>query len=297
MDRSRVPQEAIDLYDQYTHSPLGRRVFLDRLARIAGGTAAAAAMLPLLRNDYAVAQVVPEKDPRLSTETAGIGVPGGMMSAYVAKPADAGGPLPAVVVVHENRGLNPHIRDVTRRVALDGYVAVAPDFLSPAHGGTPDDEDRARERVGRLDMARTLEQAVAVAAYGRDGRDDVAGPVGAVGFCWGGGVVGSMAARDPELGAAVSFYGRPIPTGEVDAVRVPLLLHYAGLDARTNAGIPEFVSALNAAGVEYGLFMYPGVNHAFHNDTGVARYDPAAAGLAWTRTLAFLDHHLRGGDD
>lgn len=296
MDRTRVPQEAIELYDEYTHAPLGRRVFLDRLARIAGGTAAAAAMLPLLQNDYALAQVVPAEDPRLVGETATFDVPGGTMSAYVAKPADAGEPLPAVVVIHENRGLNPHIRDVARRAALAGYVAVAPDFLSPGSGGTPEDEDRARDLIGQLDPAQTLQQALAVVAYARSGRDDVSGPVGVVGFCWGGGLANQVAAGDPELGAAISFYGRQLPAEQAGALKVPLLLHYAALDERINAGIPDFVSALTAAGVGYGLHMYEGVNHAFHNDTNAARYDRAAADLAWARTLDFLGLHLKGRD-
>jgi carboxymethylenebutenolidase len=296
MDRTRVPQEAIELYDEYTHAPLGRRVFLDRLARIAGGTAAAAAMLPLLQNNYALAQVVPAEDPRLVGETVTFDVPGGTMSAYVVKPAVAGEPLPAVVVIHENRGLNPHIRDVARRAALAGYVAVAPDFLSPGSGGTPEDEDRARDLIGQLDPAQTLQQALAVVAYARSGRDDVAGPVGVVGFCWGGGLANQVAAGDPELGAAVSFYGRQLPAEQAGALKVPLLLHYAALDERINAGIPDFVSALTAAGVGYGLHMYEGVNHAFHNDTNAARYDQAAADLAWARTLDFFGHHLKGRD-
>lgn len=288
-------QEILDLYDEYTHRPLDRRTFLDRLAVMAGGTAAAAALLPLLENNYAHAQMVAADDARLTTETVTFAVSGGDMAAYVAKPADADRPLPAVVVIHENRGLNPHIRDVARRVALAGYVAVAPDFLSPGGPGTPSNEDEARALFGTLDPGMTLRNALDVVAYARSGRPDVDGRVGAVGFCWGGGLVNQIAVSDPQVDASVSFYGRQPAAESVAGIASPLLLHYAGLDQRINAGIDDFVAALDAAGATYEMFVYPDVNHAFHNDTSASRYDEAAATLAWQRTLAFFETHLQGG--
>jgi len=288
----QIPQEVVDLYDEYTHAPLERRVFLDRLARVAGGAAAAAALLPLLEADYANAQVVPEQDPRLATETVRIPAEGGGLLLYVARPAGGTAPLPAVVVVHENRGLNPHIRDVARRAALAGHVAVAPDFLSVAHGETPADEDRARTLIGGLDRDLTLRHALAAAGYARSGRADVTGRVGTIGFCWGGGLVNRMAAADPDIDATVSFYGSQPSADEARTIRSPLLLHYASLDERINRGIPEFAAALDAAGAPWTMHMYEGVNHAFHNDTAAARYDRDAAELAWSRTQEFLARHL-----
>ena len=288
-------QEILDLYDEYTHRPLDRRTFLDRLAVMAGGTAAAAALLSLLENNYAYAQMVAADDARLTTETVTFAVSGGDMAAYVAKPADADRPLPAVVVIHENRGLNPHIRDVARRVALAGYVAVAPDFLSPGGPGTPSNEDEARALFGTLDPGMTLRNALDVVAYARSGLPDVDGRVGAVGFCWGGGLVNQIAVSDPQVDASVSFYGRQPAAESVAGIASPLLLHYAGLDQRINAGIDDFVAALDAAGATYEMFVYPDVNHAFHNDTSASRYDEAAATLAWQRTLAFFETHLQGG--
>ena len=297
MDKPKIPQPVIDLYDEFTHTDMGRRTFLDRLAGLAGGTAAAAALVPLLQNNYALAAEVAEDDPSLSTETATFDVQGGAqgetMRAYVAKPADAGGPLPAIVVVHENRGLNAYVRDVARRAALQGYVAIAPDFLSSA-GGTPDDEDKARDMIGALDPAQTQADAKAVLAYARSGRDDVNGKVGAVGFCWGGGLVNQMAVADPKLDAAVPFYGRQPSAEDAARIKAPLQLHYAGLDERINAGIDAYVAALTANGVAHEVHVYEGVNHAFHNDTNAARYDEKAAKLAWERTMAFMDAHLKG---
>ena len=288
-------QEILDLYDEYTHRPLDRRTFLDRLAVMAGGTAAAAALLPLLENNYAHAQMVAADDTRLTTESVTFAVSGGDIAAYVAKPADADGPLAAVVVIHENRGLNPHIRDVARRVALAGYIAVAPDFLSPGGPGTPSNEDEARALFGTLDPGMTLRNALDVVAYARSGRPDVDGRVGAVGFCWGGGLVNQIAVSDPQVDASVSFYGRQPAAESVAGIASPLLLHYAGLDQRINAGIDDFVAALDAAGATYEMFVYPDVNHAFHNDTSASRYDEAAATLAWQRTLVFFETHLQGG--
>ena len=293
MPNNPLPPEILALYDEYTHAPLDRRTFLDRLAKLAGGTAAAMALLPILENDYAVAAITPPDDARLATEDAAFPIEGGEMSAYVARPADASGPLPAVVVIHENRGLNPHIKDVARRVALEGYVAVAPDFLSADGTGTPENEDQAREEIGALDADAILAQAEAAVAYAR-GRDDTTEKVGTVGFCWGGGLVNRLAASEAEPDASVAFYGRQVGADEAARISAPLMLHYAGLDERINAGIPDYVAALDAAGVGYTLHMYEGVNHAFHNDTNAGRYDEAAAKLAFERTIAFFDEHLKG---
>jgi carboxymethylenebutenolidase len=289
MSRPPIPQPIIDLYDAYTHVPLPRRVFLDRLTKLAGGTAAAMALLPLLENNYARAEMVPEDDPALVTETAQAGA----LSVYVAKPADAAGPLPAIVVIHENRGLNPHIKDVARRAALAGYVAIAPDYLSADGTPTPENEDQARDEIGALDDAETLANGLAVLQYARSGRDDVDGSTGVVGFCWGGGQANSLAVNDPELDAAVAFYGRQPSAEDAARIKAALLLHYAGLDDNINPGIEAYTQALDAAGVAYEMHMYDGVNHAFHNDTNAARYDEAAATLAWQRTIAFFDQHLK----
>ncbi|MEZ5670269.1 MAG: dienelactone hydrolase family protein [Alphaproteobacteria bacterium] len=289
MTKPAIPQAIIDLYDAYTHAPLERRVFLDRLARLTGGTAAAAALLPLLENNYAHAEMVAADDPALATET----VQAGALQAYVARPAGAGS-LPAVVVIHENRGLNPHIRDVARRAALAGYVAIAPDYLSADGTPTPENEDTAREEIGALDAGETLANGLAVLEYARAGRDDVTGKVGVVGFCWGGGQVNSLAVNDPGLNAAVAFYGRQPAAEDAAKIRAALMLQYAGLDERINEGIAAYTAALDAAGIAYEMHMYDGVNHAFHNDTNEARYDQAAATLAWERTIAFFDRHLKG---
>ncbi len=285
-------QDIIDLYDEYTHERLNRRVFMDRLAKIAGGTTAAAALVPVLEANYASAAIVPAADARLTIEQVSFPGAGGEVLGYSARPADASGPLPGVVVIHENRGLNPHIEDVARRVAVEGFVALAPDFLSPS-GGTPDDQDQAREMIGALDPAQTLNNALVAVDYLADS-DATTGKVGVVGFCWGGGLVNQVAVHAPELGAAVAFYGRQPAAEEVPRIKAPLLLHYAGLDERINAGIPAYEKALEANGVDYTIYIYDNVNHAFHNDTSEARYDQTAAELAWARTIAFFKQHLTG---
>jgi carboxymethylenebutenolidase len=285
-------QEIIRLYDDYTHERLDRRVFMDRLAKLAGGTAAAAALLPVLTNNYAQAAIVPPDDPRLQTEEVTFQGATGEVQGYLARPAESSGALPGVVVVHENRGLNPHIEDVARRMALEGFVALAPDFLSP-QGGTPEDEDQAREMIGQLDPAQTLQNAVAAVDF-LESHEAVTGQVGVVGFCWGGALANQLAVNVPDLGAAVPFYGRQ-PTGEEAArIEAPLLLHYAGIDERVNAGIADYEQALKAAGVDYTIHMYEGANHAFHNDTNAARYNQEAAELAWSRTIEFLKQQLAG---
>jgi carboxymethylenebutenolidase len=280
-----MDRQFIDLFDRYTHGAMPRREFLERLASIAGGTAAAAALLPLLENNYALAQMVPENDSRIITET--LNFAGG--SGYFAKPA-SGGPFPGVIVIHENRGLNPHIKDVTRRLAVEGFAALAPDYLS-AMGGTPEDADKAREMIGQLkpgDAVATSKAAVAALKS----NSAVNGKVGAVGFCWGGGQVNALAVAEPGLAAAVAYYGRQAPADQVASIQAPLLLHYAGNDERINAGIAKYEKALKDAGKTYDLHTYGGAEHAFNNDTNAARYNKQAADLAWGRTVAFLKKHV-----
>lgn len=283
-------QDIIDLYDEYTHERLGRRTFLDRLAGLTGSTAAAAAILPVLENNYAEAAIVAEDDPALQTER--VTFAEGAMAGYLARPAGGSEALPGIVVIHENRGLNPYIEDVTRRLALAGFVALAPDFLTP-EGGTPDDQDQAREMIRALDLGLTLEQALAAVDYLATS-ELTTGKVGVVGFCWGGALANQVAVNSPDVAAVVAFYGRQPTSEEAARIQAPLLLHYAGLDERVNAGIPAYEEALGAAGVDYSLYIYEGVNHAFHNDTNAARYDQAAAELAWQRTIDFLRERLAG---
>jgi carboxymethylenebutenolidase len=285
-----VKQAIIDLYDEFTHRGLDRRVFMHRLAELAGGTAAATAALAVLRADPARAAMVPADDPRVAAENVVIREGAESLKGYLVRPAGASGRLPGVVVVHENRGLNPHIEDVARRLAVAGFNGLAVDFLSSA-GGTPTDEDQARDLIGKLDMGAVVAEAEAAVAWLK-GRPDSNGKVGIVGFCWGGGVVGRVAAADPDLDAGVVFYGRTPPLDQVPNIKAPLLLHYAGLDERINADVPAFEAALKQAGKPYTLYRYEGVNHAFHNDTSAARYDAAAANLAWTRTVEFFKQQL-----
>jgi carboxymethylenebutenolidase len=283
-----MDQRIIDLWDRYTHGGLTRRAFLDRLAALAGGTAAASTLLPLLQNDYARAATVAENDPRLIAEMIDIRGSAPGLRGYLTKPKQ-GQSFPAVIVVHENRGLNPHIRDVARRLALEGFAAVAIDYLGPL-GGTPEDEDKARDMHATLKLDDVVAWSRgAVAAVGA--REDTTDEIGAVGFCWGGGVVNELAAVEPDLDAVVAYYGRQPAPEKVAGIVAPLLLHYAGLDERINAGIPAFEEALKKARKTYELHIYEGVNHAFNNDTG-SRYDKAAADLAWSRTLAFLKKYL-----
>jgi carboxymethylenebutenolidase len=284
-----MDQRIIELYDEYTHAPLDRRVFLERLAALTGSVAAAMAALPLLEN-RAVAAVVAPDDARVTA--ASVEFPGqvGTMKGYLAKPA-SGAKFGAVVVVHENRGLNAHIEDVARRLAVGGFLALAVDFLSPA-GGTPANEDQARDLIGKLDMTATVANAVAAVSFLRTHADGN-GKVGAVGFCWGGGLVNQLAVNDPTLDAAVAYYGRQPDAADVPKIKAPLLLHYAGLDTRIDEGIPAYKAALDKAGVSYKIYMYEGANHAFNNDTSAERYNAEAAKLAWDRTLAFFAEKLK----
>ena len=284
-----MDRDFIQLFDAYTHGGITRRDFLERLAGLAGSAAAAHAMLPLLQNDYASEPRVPEDDVRL--EIAMVDIPGvEKLKGYLARPPKKKG-LPAVLVIHENRGLNPHIKDVTRRLGLEGFLALGLDYLAPL-GGTPSDEDEGRKLIGQLTPEGVLASGRAALAYLRK-HPEGNGKAGAVGFCWGGGAVNTLAAQEPELSAGVAYYGMQAKAEAVPAIKAPLLLHYAGLDERINAGIPAYEAALKAAGKTYELHLYPGANHAFNNDTNAARYDKAAADLAWGRTTAFLRKHLK----
>ena len=288
--RPKVQQEWIRLYDAYTHEHLDRRRFIDRMVQVTGGTAAATAAIAVLENNYAQAAIVAPDDDRVVTDRVTFAGPTGELSGYLAMPADTEGPLPAIVVIHENRGLNAHIEDVARRAALEGFVALAPDFLSPL-GGTPSDEDEARNMIGQLDGNATIENARAAVRFLAD-HEATTGKVGVTGFCWGGALTNRTAVAVPELGAAVAWYGGQPDAEDTALIRAPLMLHYAELDDRINAGIPAFTAALEAAGIDYTLHMYDGTNHAFHNDTNQARYDQQAAELAWQRTIDFFRKNL-----
>lgn len=288
MDQRLTDQRVVDLYDSFTHGVIDRRTFLDRLTEVAGSTAAALALLPLLQNDYARAETVAANDARLVAETASYDAGGTRMSGYLVRlKGDA--KRPAVLVVHENRGRNPHIEDIARRLALAGFLAFAVDALSP-QGGTPADEDKAREMFEKLNVADTARQIAAAVPF-LAAHQGSTGAVGAVGFCWGGGMINRIAVLSPELKAAVAYYGAQPPAADVPKIHAALLLHYAGLDNRINAGIPAYEEALKAAGKTFTVYIYPNVNHAFNNDTG-SRYDKPAADLAWSRTIAFLKDKL-----
>ena len=290
MQEPKITQAMIDAYDEYTHLTLDRRRFMEKLTGLAGSAAAAAAIAPLLAANGAKAEIVAANDTRVTGED--ITYPGaaGDMKGYLVRPADVSGKLPAVIVIHENRGLNPHIRDVARRMALEGFLALAPDFLSPA-GGTPTDEDKAREMIGALDAAATTANAAATVAF-LEGHAQSTGKVGAIGFCWGGGLVNRLAVGSPDLKAGVAYYGAQPKAEDVPKIKAALLLHYAGLDERINAGIEAYQKALKDNGKDATIYVYDGVNHAFNNDTSAARYDKAAADLAWSRTVEFLKTKL-----
>ncbi len=312
-----ITRPIIDLYDAFTHGAISRRDFLDRLARVAGGTAAASALIPLLANDYAhAAPLVAEDDNRLDIFTARFdtgdiidliepeeiiaeGAPNAgviptrhlpFVTAYAARRKKLG-IAPAIIVIHENRGLNPHIKDIARRIALEGFHVFAVDMLSP-YGGTPEDEDRARAMIGKLDADKTVAKLAEVAkqlALLKTHKRQI----GAVGFCWGGGMVNRLAAAAPALKAGVCYYGRSPTAEEAAKIRARMMMHYAGNDARINEGAPAFEAALKAAGVDYQAFTYDGVEHAFNNDTNAARYDADAAARAWGRTIAFFKETLK----
>lgn len=279
-----VNQEAIELYNVYIHGDLPRREFLRRLAGIVGSAAAASALLPLLEPNYVFAQQVAGDDARL--ETGYVEFPGvdGNVKGYLAKPASPGGPLPGVLVIHENRGLNAHIEDVARRAALAGYVALAPDGLSYA-GGALEDQEASRNLFGQSDVQRITADVIAGVPYLAN-RSDCSGKLGSVGFCYGGGVALQCAAAHPDrIAAAVCFYGRPLDREQTARVKAPLMMHYAADDARINDTIDGFRALLDEFEIAYSLHMYPGTGHGFHNDSSAARYNEAAAKLAWQRTL------------
>jgi carboxymethylenebutenolidase len=283
-----LDQKIIDLYDDFTHGGLNRRDFLDRLTALAGSSAAAAALLPLLQNDYAKAAMVAPGDARIAVDAASYDAAGTRIAGYLVRLKEKA-KRPAVIVIHENRGLNPHIQDVARRIALEGFLALAVDMLSPL-GGTPADEDKARDMIGTLKPPETAQRLAAAVPF-LAAHAESTGKVGAIGFCWGGGMVNRLAVASPELKAGAAYYGVQVPAAQVAAIRAALLLHYAGLDQRVNAGIAAYEAALKASSKRYTIHVYEGANHAFNNDTG-SRYDKAAAELAWGRTVAFLKKEL-----
>ena len=285
------PPEVLCLFDRYVHGDISRRGFLDRAATLAGSAAAAAGLLAALNPKFAEAQQVAPDDARLQTRYQVFDAPegNGAVRGYLAKPAGINGKLPAVLVIHENRGLTPHIQDITRRLALDGFLAFAPDALHSL-GGYPGDEDKARALFSKLDAGKTLNDFVATARALLTFPEST-GNVGAVGFCYGGGVVNILATRISELAAGVAFYGEQPPLQNVPGIKAPLLLHYAGVDERINAGWPKFEVALKAAALRYEAFVYAGVQHGFNNDT-TPRFDEQAAKQAWLRTTTFLRKNL-----
>jgi carboxymethylenebutenolidase len=284
-----MDQRIINLFDEYTHKPLTRKVFLDRLAKITGSTAAALAILPLLEVNYAQAQTVPESDARLLVERITYPGSGGEMKAYVARPKKKK-KYPVVMVIHENRGLNPHIEDVTRRMALEGFLAIAPDALS-SQGGTPQDADKARDMFSKLDAPTNLSNFIKAFEYVKT-RKDASKNFGCIGFCWGGALTNQIAVNFPELIAAAPFYGRQPEAVDVPKIKAVVQAHYGAMDERINAGIPAFEEALKQAGTRYEIFIYEGAQHAFNNDTAPTRYHEASAKLAWSRTVALFKKEL-----
>lgn len=285
-----MDQKVMNLYEDYNHGYLGRREFLGKLAMIAGGAAAAHSLLILLEHNDAKAEIVPENDARLHTDHVNYTGSTGNVRAYLARPKEER-KVPGVIVIHEIWGLNPHIEDVTRRLALEGFLGMAPDALSPL-GGSPEDPAKARPMMQQLDGASTVKNYLAAMKYLQT-HPLSNGNVGVIGFCWGGGMANQIAVNAPDLKAAVPFYGSPPASEDVPTIKASLLLHYAGLDERINQGIPAFESALKAASVDYRLYMYEGAKHAFHNDANPDRYHKEAAQLAWKRTISFLKEKLK----
>jgi carboxymethylenebutenolidase len=292
MKATDFPKEVLKLFDGYVHGGLSRRQFLDRASKYAVGGLSAAAMLEALRPNFAWAQQVAKDDKRIRADYLTYPSPqgSGTMKGYFAKPAKAG-KLPGVVVIHENRGLNPYIEDVARRLAVEGYVAFAPDALTPV-GGYPGDEDKARDLFAKQDAKKRIEDLVTGANFLKS-HADCNGKLGAVGFCFGGGICNLLAVRMPDLAASVPYYGIQVSPEDAAKIKTPLLIHYAENDERINAGWPKYEAALKANGVKYQAHFYPGTQHGFHNDT-TPRYDDAAAKLSWSRTLAFFKEHVRG---
>jgi carboxymethylenebutenolidase len=286
---TKINQEIIDLYDEYTHAPLSRRDFLDKLTKMVGGSAAALAMLPFLQNNYAQAAIVDPTDNSIETSFESYKLFDKEIKYYMAKPkGDI--PLPTVLIIHENRGLNPHIQDIVRRLAKEGFLAFAPDALSLV-GGTPDDEDKAREMFKTLDTVDTMD-LYRSSVVNMSKKSICDGNIGAVGFCWGGGWANRLAVHCSKLSCSVSYYGKQLNAKESAKVRVPLMLHYAGLDKRIGEGIKDYIGELSQNDKEFTMHNYSGVNHAFNNDTNAARYNKEAAELSWIRTTGFLKMHL-----
>jgi len=285
-----MAEKIIDLYDEYTRQLLDRRQFLGRLSVLTGSIAGAIALLPLLENNHAKAEVVSKDDPRLYTER--IKYPGatGEVPAYLARPK-GDEKIPGVVVIHENRGLVPHIEDVTRRVALEGFLALAPDALTPL-GGTPEDPEKAPSLIQKLESQSTIQNYLAAVKYLKTQRAST-GKIGVIGFCWGGAMANQVAVHSPDVLAVVPYYGRQPASEDVPKIKASLLLHYAGLDEGINKGIPAYEEALKKASIDYKMYMYEGAQHAFNNDTNPGRYNKEAALLAWQRTISFLKEKLK----
>jgi carboxymethylenebutenolidase len=282
-----MDQKIINLYDEYTHTTLNRKDFMKKLAVLAGGTAMAMTLLPLLENNYASAASAVNAD--LTEGNITFPGPDGEVKGFSARPKGKA-KLGTVLVIHENRGLNPHIIEVAREVAAEGFIAVAVDALSP-FGGTPADEDKARELIGKLDPAKNLQNYLAAFEYLRS-RKDGNGKAACVGFCWGGAMSNQLAVNDPKLLAAVAYYGMQPKAEDVGKIKSAVMLHYGGLDERVNAGIPAYEAALKENKVDYKLYVYEGVNHAFNNKTAPTRYNEAAAKLAWGRTIGLFKEKL-----
>jgi carboxymethylenebutenolidase len=289
---SDFDQELWNLFDKYVHGVIDRRGFLDGAGKFAVGGLTAAMLLDMMSPKFAEAQLIAKDDKRLKAEYLEYASPKGYgkMKGYMVRPAAGAAKLPGVLVVHENRGLNPHIEDIARRIALENFVAFAPDALAPL-GGYPGDEDKAREMFPKLDQAKTRQDFLAAVGFLR-ARPDCTGKVGAVGFCYGGGIANMLATQVPDLGGAVPFYGRQPNAEDTARIKAPLLIHYAENDEGVNSGWPAYEAALKANKIRYEAYIYPGTQHGFNNDT-TPRYDPGASKLAWQRTLDFFNKHLR----
>jgi carboxymethylenebutenolidase len=287
------PQELLDLFDRYVHGDIERRAFLEGAKKFATGGVTATAIWESLRPNYAWAEQIPKDDARIKTEYATVPSPdgNGSIKGYLVRPAKANGKLPGVLVVHENRGLNPYIEDVARRLAIENFIAFAPDGLTSA-GGYPGNDEEGAKLFQKVDRAKMLQDFVAAARWLK-ARPDCTGKIGVVGFCFGGGISNALAVQmGVDLSAAVPFYGGQPPAADVAKIKAPLLIHYAGLDTRINGGWPAYEEALKANLITYTEYVYEGVNHGFHNDT-TPRYDQSAATLAWQRTLDFFNKYLR----
>lgn len=292
INKADIRQEVFDLYDDYAHNRLDRRDFMEKLSAFAVGGLTVPALLGFIMPDYKGTLQVAPNDPRLKSEYVNYDSPkgGGKIKALLSRPKGNTGKLPGIVVVHENRGLNPHIEDVARRAALEGFISIGPDALTPL-GGYPGTDDAGRELQAKRDREEMLQDFIAAFEYLKT-HPECNGKVGVVGFCFGGWVSNMMAVRIPDLMAAVPFYGGQAPAAEVPSIKAPLLLHFAGLDTRVNEGWPAYAAALQANDKEYSAHLYPGVNHGFHNDS-TPRYDFEAAQLAWQRTVAFFREKLK----